>query len=256
MQGANQAAAAAQLDCDTVMVGQVGGDSGAEFMCEALRAAGVSTHAVATVDSVATGTAVVLLQPGGENSIVIVGGANTAEWRWPQEARDAVASADAVLLQREVPEATNLAAARMCVDAGVPVTLDAGGAEGPLSQELCECLHTVSPNETELVRLADMATGTRDEVAAAARCLQGQCGGCDVLVKLGAKGCLLLQRGAMSASAVTIMRCFSAAPATSALVCKRMSVANTSANVALLSSLRGCASMTGSWAPLLQAATF
>lgn len=52
---------------------------------------------------------------------------------------------------------------------GVPVILDAGGAEGPLPQELLRSLTLVSPNETELARMTDMATETEEEVVKAAK---------------------------------------------------------------------------------------
>ena len=193
LQGANQAAAAAMLGCDTTMVGQVGDDAGADFMLDAITSAGVRTQdTVSRIPDVATGTAVVLLQPGGENSIVIVGGANTADGTWACDgaARSAVENTGMVLLQRELPEAVNTRFARAAREAGVPVLLDAGGEEGKLSPELLECLTLLSPNETELARMTGMATGTRAEVAAAARELRKQ-GGCDVLVKLGAKGSVL-----------------------------------------------------------------
>jgi sugar/nucleoside kinase (ribokinase family) len=64
-----------------------------------------------------SGQAIVMLQPGGQNSIIIVGGAN-AEWpelspgqRLSSGARSLIRSAGAVLLQREVPEEINLEAA-------------------------------------------------------------------------------------------------------------------------------------------------
>jgi ribokinase len=166
-------------------------------MCDALRAAGVRVDGtVTTVDGVATGTAVVLLQPEkGENSIVIVGGANTAKWEWPQAATDALEDADAVLLQCEVKETTNVEAVRRCAKAGVAVTLDVGGAEGPLLPEILQGVSTISPNETELARLVGWKTSeidSRDKVIAAARKLQSQCGKCDVLVKRGKNGSLFL----------------------------------------------------------------
>eukprot|EP00854_Cymbomonas_tetramitiformis_P004482 gene4482-5494_t len=63
------------------------------------------------------------------------------------------AGAGALLLQREVPEEVNLAAARVARDAGVLVVLDAGGEEGPLPVELLCLVDVLSPNETELARL-------------------------------------------------------------------------------------------------------
>lgn len=66
-------------------------------------------------------------------------------------------SAGAVLLQREVPEEVNARAAGIARAAGVPVVLDCGGVEGPISQELLGSISILSPNETELARLTGAA---------------------------------------------------------------------------------------------------
>lgn len=62
-------------------------------------------------------------------------------------------SAGAVLMQREVPEEVNAHVARIAAAAGVPVLLDCGGVEGPISPELLRHISILSPNETELSRL-------------------------------------------------------------------------------------------------------
>ena len=50
--------------------------------------------------------------------------------------------------------------------AGVPVLLDCGGVEGPISTELLQHLSIISPNETELARL----TGTPSYLTIIAVC--------------------------------------------------------------------------------------
>lgn len=192
VQGANQAAAAAKLGCAAAMVGQVGSDGGADFMLSSLQAHGVQTDStVRRLEQQATGTALVMLLPSGENSIVIVGGANTAAWALSQQQKDAIVHAKAVLLQREIPDSVNLQVAQMCRQAGVDVILDAGGAEGPMSAELLSCLTILSPNETELARMTEMTIEGSEDVRAACTKLQQQ-GASDVLVKLGSRGSLLV----------------------------------------------------------------
>lgn len=98
---------------------QVGLDGHANLVKDALASAGVRLDHVNTVDS-PTGHAVVMLQPGGKNSIIIVGGANVA---WPKledgisrltaNAQQLIKRAGAVLLQREIPDAVNLEAAKV-----------------------------------------------------------------------------------------------------------------------------------------------
>lgn len=190
--GANQAAAAAKLGIPTWFCGQIGDDAYAEPLRATLAGCGVRLDLLGEVPG-GTGQAFILLQQGGENSIIIVGGANTA-WSAPTPAAlDRLRGCGALLLQREVPETVNLAAAQAAAAAGVPVVLDAGGADAPLPAAILPLLAVLSPNETELARLTGMPTGDEAEVLAAARALQAQGVG-TVLVKLGARGSLLVPR--------------------------------------------------------------
>jgi len=190
--GANQAAAAARLGTATEFVGQTGKDGTATLLRDALAGAGVGLSFCAEVDG-PSGQAVIILQPSGENSIILVPGANAA-WAAPSaEALSAVAAARLLLLQREVPESVSLAAARAAAAAGVPVILDAGGDDSPICAELLRLCTYLSPNETELARLSALPTdGGEEDVLRAARHLQYIAGCRSVLVKLGAHGSLLV----------------------------------------------------------------
>jgi len=196
--GANQACAGGMLGYQTIMIGQVGTDAHGPSLKGALDSAGVETDLVTAVDG-PSGQAVIYLAPDGENSIVIIGGANQAWGALSRAATEAIQSAGALLLQREVPPSVNIAAARAAKAAGVPVIVDAGGAEGALEPELLECTTILSPNETELARLVGkeaVAVGGDDdeslaEVLEAARSLQAK-GAEQVLVKLGSRGSYLV----------------------------------------------------------------
>ncbi len=190
--GANQAAAAARLGQETWFAGQLGSDAFAAPLRVALGEAGVMLDHLALIPG-ETGQAFILLQQGGENSIIIVAGANQ-RWNGVGSAlRERIASAGALLLQREIPEEINIAAAAAARAAQVPVVLDAGGMDRPLSSELLESITVLSPNETELARLTGMPTADEAGVIAAARSLQAR-GVATVLVKLGARGALLVPR--------------------------------------------------------------
>lgn len=195
--GANQAACAARLSYPTFFVGQVGKDAHGSLIRDALISCGVRLEHLNSI-SVPTGHAVVMLQPGGQNSIIIVGGANVS-WprlednisRFPMSTQQLIRRAGAVLLQREVPDAVNLEAAKIARSANVPVILDVGGADAPIPEDLLQCITILSPNETELSRL----TGTRvesleDAIGAARKCQE--MGVKQVLVKLGERGSVLL----------------------------------------------------------------
>lgn len=187
--GANQAAAAARLGAATRFSGRFGGDAFAAPLRQALAGAGVDLSPSRDVPG-PTGQAFILLQQGGENSIIIVGGANRA---WEGAPEFPLAGCGALLLQREIPEAVNLAAAAAARAAGVPVVLDCGGDDAPLPAAILPLIDVLSPNETELARLTGAPTGDEAQVLAAARELQRRGVG-TVLVKLGSRGCLLVGR--------------------------------------------------------------
>lgn len=189
--GANQAAAASNLGYPTKFVGQVGKDAYAPMLRQAMQDRGVDISMLHTVDG-SSGLAFIMLQPDGENSIILVGGANTSEeWQISDEVTAAIQSAGVVLLQREIPEVVNVIFAKLAASARVPVILDAGGAESPLAHELLTNVSILSPNETELERMTGMPTKTEKQCIAAAENLVHQ-GVNKVLVKLGAKGSLLV----------------------------------------------------------------
>ncbi|XP_057724858.1 ribokinase-like [Arachis stenosperma] len=195
--GANQAACGGKLSYPTYFVGQVGQDSYGKLVTEALRSGGVCLDHVTTISGgTPTGHAVVMLQSDGQNSIIVVGGANMSCWPeiLPQHDLDVVRNAGIVLLQREIPDAVNIQVAKAARSAGVPVIFDAGGMDSPIPQELLNCVDILSPNETELGRLTGMPTESFEDIAqAAAKCHKW--GVKQVLVKLGEKGSALFIEG-------------------------------------------------------------
>ncbi|WP_323959564.1 ribokinase [Arthrobacter sp. JZ12] len=108
--GANQAVAAAKLGAPTTMVGAVGQDAYADVALSGLKAAGVDTNAVQRMDA-PTGVAIVEVDDAGENSIVVIPGANalvTPELIATHA--DIIADAGVLVLQGEIPASTVTAA--------------------------------------------------------------------------------------------------------------------------------------------------
>lgn len=182
----------------------MGTDGAAVFLTDALVRRQVDVTHLARVPG-PSGTALVFLDPTTkENRIVIIGGANTYRnddcgllWANDRIWSDAypekeegekettalfrvLQSARVVLLQCEVPEVVNIRAAQVASSHGVPVLLDLGGGDRPLSDDLLRLVTTLSPNETELNRLIDpeedlldMDPTHRHEYAAARFLLRG-----------------------------------------------------------------------------------
>jgi ribokinase len=113
--GANQAACGAKLSYPTYFVGQVGEDAHGKLITEALKNGGVNLDCVRNLSDVPTGHAVVMLQPDGQNSIIIVGGANMSCWpeKLSDEDLEVVRKAGVVLLQREIPDLVNIQVAKV-----------------------------------------------------------------------------------------------------------------------------------------------
>ena len=139
-----------------------------------------------------SGQALVFVYPNGDNSIVIIGGANCT---WPAALPEAVVaaieSAAIVLLQCEIPAAANALVVKAAARAAVPVMWDAGGDDVPLPVDLLPHVTYLCPNETELARLTRREVNSVDDAIAAATLLQAQ-GAKNVLVTLGADGAVFV----------------------------------------------------------------
>ena len=115
--GANQAATAGKLGYSTAFIGQTGRDAAGGMLREALGACGVSLQHTPAV-AAPTGQAVIILQPDGENSIIIVGGANVA-WQAPDAAAlDAVRAARGDSARRCALTAARARVRRRCAPRG------------------------------------------------------------------------------------------------------------------------------------------
>src|SRR5699024_6678536 len=74
--GANQAVSAARMRGRVAFIGCVGDDANVTAMVESLRTEGIDTESISVVEGVATGLAVVAVDDGGQNSIMVVPGAD------------------------------------------------------------------------------------------------------------------------------------------------------------------------------------
>ncbi len=190
--GANQAVAAARAGgADTVLVGALGPDDGAEVLLRSLTGAGVRTDGVRRV-AAATGTALITVSPDGENAIVVAPGAN-ARVVVDEPARELVAAADVVLAQLEVPLDVVVAAAR-ARRPGVPFVLNAAPSR-ELPAPVWQDVDVLVVNEHEAADLAGPDGATQPERAPSelARLLLARVPA--VVVTLGGDGALVARRG-------------------------------------------------------------
>jgi ribokinase len=190
--GANQAVAAAKLGAAVVMVTKVGDDMFADATIRNLASFGVDTKHARRVAGRSSGVAPIMVEPSGENSILIVKGANSdLSPNDIERAAEDLKTCDIILLQLEIPLETVYAAIAFGKRHGVKTLLNPAPATPELDPEKIRDASFLVPNETELAILTGMPVGTEDEIAAAARSLIAKGIG-TVIVTMGARGALLV----------------------------------------------------------------
>ena len=151
--GANQAYAAAYLGGDVTMLGAIGDDAAGRMSLESLKHAGVNTEYIRTVKGVSTGTALIAVNAEGDNSIIVIPGANELVDRaYVDSVKHVIEASDIVILQLEIPFETVCYVAEMAKKAGKTVILDPAPAR-ELPKELICGLTIVKPNQTEIMKV-------------------------------------------------------------------------------------------------------
>lgn len=184
--GANQAVAAARLGGQVKMIGRVGADAFGKSLIQTLSHDGVDTSQVRKLP-VATGVALITVDDAGQNTIVVVPGANGE--LSPLDLSSAESSfegAAVVVMQLEVPLLTVTQAADLAHRHGARVVLNPAPAQ-PLGTTLLKQVDVLIPNQPE----AALLTGVTSASAAARRLLAS--GVRSVIVTLGEDGVLIAE---------------------------------------------------------------
>ena len=184
--GANQAVAAARQGTHVAMVGRVGKDNFAPFLIENLNVNNVNAAHVAQ-DNAATGTAIIIVDENGQNSIVLSPGANG---KVDFHDIDSAPDAKILLLQFEIPMDSVLHAAKRYKTKGTTVILNPAPAR-QIPEELLTLIDILVPNESELALLTGMqVTDMKSAEIAAQEILKR--GVKTVIVTMGSKGALVV----------------------------------------------------------------
>jgi ribokinase len=194
--GANQAVAVARLGYPVQLIGKVGTDAFGDQVLSHLHEAGVGMDAVERQEGT-SGVAVIAVSPSGENSIVVVPGANAQVTpAFLDEHRETIRLAGIVLTQLETPIDTVEYLADLCEEDGVPLMLDPAPARA-LPESLFRRLRWLTPNETEAAFLATQFSGDARglEPAKIADVLLGK-GVEGVIFKMGSRGVCLASANA------------------------------------------------------------
>lgn len=190
--GANQATAAARLGADVMMVTKVGDDIFGENNIRNMKESGIDTRHVTVAKGKSNGVAPIFVDKSGENSILIVKGANADLLPAVVDgAADDLKACDLILMQLEVPLETVYHTIEFAAQNGVETILNPAPATTELDLERISKVTFLVPNETELALLSNMPTDTDEEIIQAARFLIAK-GIRTVIVTLGSRGARLI----------------------------------------------------------------
>lgn len=188
--GANQAVAAARQSASVAMVGRVGNDSFGPDLINNLKQNNVETSHVKIDPESATGTATIIVDASGQNSIVLSPGSNGRVS--PADLEDvSFSDHELLLLQLEIPIETVRSAAKRARESGLRVVLNPAPAVSALPAELLSLSNFLVPNEGELSLLTGQAVHDIPSAEKAARSLLER-GTQNVIVTLGASGALVV----------------------------------------------------------------
>lgn len=163
--GANQAVAAARAGAHIQFITALGSDAFGQDALEQFKQDGMDTSLIKIIPNEKTGVALIFVNDDGENMIGIHAGANAyVTPDMVKQSLQALASADALLMQLEIPLETIQFATDYAKTHGILVALNPAPAK-PLPDELLANINIITPNETE----AEILTGVKVDSAGSAR---------------------------------------------------------------------------------------
>jgi ribokinase len=190
--GANQAYAAGKLGAKVSMIGMLGKDDNGARLLKNLQSVGVNTKGIQTLDDTTSGTAFITVDEHGENSIIVISGANFELAKEHIDRHiDLIDQCDAVVAQLEIPLDVVTYLANVAKSKNKLFILDPAPATSELPEQLIRNVDIMKPNETELQILTGMQTQTEEQIVEAARSLIKR-GVKTVVVTVGSKGAVLV----------------------------------------------------------------
>ncbi|MDQ0589194.1 ribokinase [Variovorax paradoxus] len=188
--GANQAVSCAREGGRVAMIGCVGDDAHGQALRDALMRDGIDTAALRTSRSEPTGTALILVEDGGQNRIVMIPGANAKAEIDAAALRQQLQGAAFLVTQFEIPMDQVVRAISVAHEAGCKVLLNPSPVQ-PIAVPLWPRIDTLVVNEIEAQALCGQAADSPQEAALAGQALRAK-GVARVVVTLGARGAVAI----------------------------------------------------------------
>lgn len=189
--GANQAVAACRMNGKVTFIAKVGGDLLGKQAIEIYRKEGIDTQYISKESESVSGVALINVDARGENTIVVVPGANNLLRETDiEKAGDAFAQAEIFLTQLETPLETVLFLSRKVAALGKKLILNPAPARS-LPDDLLAHLYMITPNESEAEQLTGIKVCDMRSAHEAALSLKSK-GVEVVIITMGENGAYLL----------------------------------------------------------------
>lgn len=191
--GANQAVASGRMGSEVYMIGKVGLDSNGDFLVNTLALDGINTDYVFKDNKETTGTAIINVNREGNNSIVVVPGANmNINIDEIKQSYSVIRNCDVIIAQFETPSEMTIEAFNYAKSKGIITILNPAPAK-TLDKQLLQCTDIIIPNETEAYELTGVLVEDLESAKKAAENFI-EMGVPYVIITLGSKGAALITK--------------------------------------------------------------
>jgi ribokinase len=147
--GANQAVSAAKLGADTWMLGKIGKDKFGQELKKSLKDHNVNLDYLYESEKYKSGTAVINVDQKGQNTIIVIPGANgKLTFSDIEKVKNKISRIDYILLQMEIPLETVFKTTKMAAEKGIKVVLDPAPAN-KIPDNVFSKIDVLTPNITE-----------------------------------------------------------------------------------------------------------
>lgn len=189
--GANQAIASQRSGAETSFIGAVGNDESGELLLDLLSQEGVDISQINKLEKERTGSAIVMVDNYGENSIIIHSGANNHVNLKNRQVIKTIETSDFLISQFEINLDVIIEAFKIAKKAGVKTILNPAPAIKEIPVSLLENTDILIPNQTEAESITGIKLDSQQQLEAAGNEMQDY--GIDVVViTLGQQGAYYL----------------------------------------------------------------
>ena len=191
--GANQAVASRRMGCEVYMIGKVGLDSNGDLLVNELARYGINTEYIFKDDKETTGTAIINVNDEGNNSIVVVAGANMSiNIDEIKQSYSIIKDCDVLISQFETPSEMTIEAFNYAKSQGILTILNPAPAK-KVDENLLKCTDIIIPNETEAYDITGILV---EDLESAKKSAENfiKMGVHYVIITLGSKGAALITK--------------------------------------------------------------